>query len=100
MKTSEDILSGLPAEQHIRDGLADIENGRESISACLVRIACPRLLKAGILKSPPLPTEQDAELTLYELLRPEGKRAYSVYNSLLRELVSFEQALDHRLKEA
>lgn len=100
MKNSDDILLGLPAEQHIREGLADIENGRESVSACLVRIASPRLLKAGILKSPPQPTEQDAELTLYELLKPNGNRAYPLYNSLLRELVSFEQALDHRLKEA
>ena len=97
MKNTDDILSGLPAELHIREGLADLENGRQSISACLVRIASPRLLRAGILKSPVAPAGQDAELTLYELLEPHGDQAYSQYNSLLRELVSFERALDHRL---
>lgn len=99
MKPSEDILSGLPAEQYIREGIVDLKNGKQSISSCLVRIASPRLLKAGIFDSSANLNGQDAELTLYALLKPHGNRAYPLYNSLLRELVSFEQALDRRLSE-
>jgi hypothetical protein len=43
----------------------------------------------------PLPA--DAELELYRTLCASGVRdPYGRYNSLLRELVSFEQALEHR----
>jgi hypothetical protein len=38
----------------------------------------------------------EPELQLYRLLRREGGDAYSRYNALLRELISFEQALDRR----
>lgn len=36
-----------------------------------------------------------AELDLYELLGQEEGDPYSRYNALLRELVSFERALDY-----
>jgi len=38
-------------------------------------------------------------LQLYRLLRQQGGDAYSRYNALLRELVSFESALDHRCRQ-
>jgi len=38
----------------------------------------------------------EPERQLYRLLRQEGGDAYSRYNALIRELVSFEQALDRR----
>ena len=38
----------------------------------------------------------EPELQLYELLKREGGDAYSRYNALVRELVSFENALDRR----
>jgi hypothetical protein len=38
----------------------------------------------------------EPERQLYRLLREEGGDAYSRYNALIRELVSFEQALDRR----
>jgi hypothetical protein len=43
---------------------------------------------------PPAPVEP--ELQLYRLLRREEGDAYSRYNALVRELVSFEAALDRR----
>jgi len=46
------------------------------------------------------PLIEEAELVLYRLLRAEGGDSYSRYNSLLRELVSFEQALDRRQTKA
>ncbi|NJR43038.1 MAG: hypothetical protein HC767_10645 [Akkermansiaceae bacterium] len=42
--------------------------------------------------------EIDTEHTLYQSFSHLGNRAYSAYKSALREVVSFERALDHRLK--
>lgn len=94
--TANDLLTGLPGEKLLREGLADAHAGRCTIPACLVAIGRPRLQRAGLLR-PGLPTLQpDAELQLYRLLRQSGGDTYSRYNALLRELVSFEQALDRR----
>ena len=95
MKTLESI-NGLPGERLIREGLADIKSGRRSIAACLVAIARPRLQQSGFISPGAADFLPDAELQLYRLLRQEEGDAYSRYNSLVRELVSFEQALDHR----
>jgi hypothetical protein len=42
------------------------------------------------------PEVSEPELQLYDLLKREGGDAYSRYNALVRELVSFENALDRR----
>ncbi|MBI3852543.1 MAG: hypothetical protein HY298_19980 [Verrucomicrobia bacterium] len=92
----DDLLKGLPGEALLRAGLADFQAGRTTIAACLVGIARSRLSRAGLLPSVvanPLP---EPERQLYRLLREEGGDAYSRDNALLRELVSFEQALDRR----
>ncbi len=59
---------------------------------------CKRELPAhaGLISESDASAVPDAELQLYRLLRQEGGDAYSRYNALLRELVSFEQALDVR----
>ena len=90
-----ELLTDLPGEELVRQGLADVAAGRRTQNACLVSIASPRLVRAGVLPSD-APLIEEAELALYRLLRAEGGDAYSRYNSLLRELVSFEQALDRR----
>jgi hypothetical protein len=95
MKTN-DLISGLPGESLVRQGLADLRSGRHTALACLVSIARSRLSNAGLLDDSE-PAKQEPELQLYRLLRQEGGDAYSRYNSLLRELISFEQALDHRV---
>ncbi len=101
MKTpSTEILTGLPAEVMLRQGLKDLAEGVETVSSCLVCIASPRLVKAGLLGAIADPNKVGAELKLYELLQTEGDRAYSLYNSLLRELSSFGHALDQRLHTA
>jgi hypothetical protein len=91
-----DLLDDLPGSDLIREGLADHRAGRQTIAGCLVRIASPRLHRAGLI-GPQALADEGAELELYQLLSGEGSRAYSRYNSLLRELASFEHALDHRL---
>jgi len=98
MTAIDDILSGLPGEALIREGLADRQCGERTVAACLVEMATPRLVKAGLLDSPISTVAAQSELFLYSLLQNLGRRAYSSYNSLLRELTSFERALDHRIK--
>jgi hypothetical protein len=95
MKTN-DLMSGLPGEKLVRQGLADFQSGLRTIPACLVRIARPRLSRAGLMPQSVPGEFSEPELQLYELLKLEGGDAYSRYNALLRELVSFENALDRR----
>ncbi len=93
------ILTELPGEHLILKGLADLSESHHTIETCLVRIASNRLSRAGIL----FPCEihpENAELDLYALLAHFGDNAHSKYNALIRELISFEQALDHRLSRA
>ncbi len=83
----------------IQSGLEDYEQGLHTIGSCLVRIASPRLKKAGLLARV-CDAGQAAELELYQLLAHEGNQAHSRYNALIRELISFEHALDHKSKKA
>jgi hypothetical protein len=95
-----DLLDGLPGEALVRQGLADYASGRLSIAACLVGMARPRLGRAGLIpQTVPNPIPEH-ELQLYRLLRQQEGDAYSRYNALVRELVSFEQGLDHRLRKS
>lgn len=90
------LLSGLPGAERILAGLRDYSQNRSTVDACLVRIARRRLSRAGLLDEIPC-ADDGAELELYGHFAHEGARAHSRYNALLRELVSFEHALDHRL---
>lgn len=97
--TTDDMLCGLPGEKLVRQGLADFQAGLCTIPACLVRIARPRLSRAGLMP-PSVPGQfSEAELQLYGLVKLEGGDAYSRYNALLRELISFENALDWRTRK-
>jgi hypothetical protein len=92
-------FEGLPAEQLVRQGLEDIESGRETVAALLVRIGEPRLRLLGIAFPSSAGGESDnADRRLYRLLAAEhGNAAHAQYNSLLRQLVSFERALERRV---
>jgi hypothetical protein len=94
-----DLISGLPGADRVAIGLDDHRENRHTIPSCLVRIARPRLTKAGLMEPSAQPDIQ-AELELYQLLASEGNQAHSQYNALIRELISFEHALDHRLSKA
>jgi len=86
----------LPGGELVGSGLADLALGLCTVPACLVSIARTRLASAGLLPSSSSGAIPEPELQLYRLLRKRGGDAYSRYNALLRELVSFEQALDRR----
>ena len=80
----------LPGEDLVREGLADLQRGVESIESLLVSIGAPRLRRLGISIPKPLP---EPELRLYEVLSEQhGDAAHSRYNALVRRLVSFERA--------
>lgn len=83
----------LPGGVRIAEGLADRAVGRHGINSCLVRIAAPRLARVGAISLSGKP-DCSAELELYEILMLEPGNAYGRYNALMRELVSFEHALD------
>jgi hypothetical protein len=91
-----DLLQGLPGEALLRQGMADFHARRPTPAACLVEIALPRLRRARLVQATLPAPGAESELRLYRLLKAQGGDAYSRYNALLRELVSFEQALDHR----
>ena len=85
----------LPGGEILAEGLRDIERGICSVSALLIFIAWPRLSRRGLRLptgvTPPILPEHE----LYELLRTQhGPEAYRHYRSLLRRLVSLENALD------
>ena len=82
----------LPGGALVREGLDDLQNGRETAPALLVAIGAPRLRRLGI----PVPeTAQDPEHRLYALLaRTEGDAAHSRFNGLIRLLVSFERTAE------
>jgi len=96
----DDLMAGLPGENLVRQGLADFQAGHCTIPACLVMMASPRLGRAGWLPATGARRIREPELQLYRLLRQQGGDAYSRYNALVRELVSFEQALDRRQRLA
>ena len=85
----------LPGGEILDEGLRDLEAGVRSVAALLVLTAAPRLARRGVQIptgiSPPLLPEHE----LYELLvSKHGPEAYRHYRSLLRRLVSLENALD------
>jgi hypothetical protein len=91
-------LRDLPGADLIERGLADLESGHRTEAALLVEIARARLTRAGLLPAETTRHVSEPERELYALLRQQDGDAYSRYNALLRDLVSFENALDRRLK--
>lgn len=80
-----------PGEDLIDRGVADLEDGRETLESLLVSIGYPRLKRAGS-RLPPERFDRP-EHRLYELLsREDAASAHSRYNALIRRLVSFERA--------
>jgi hypothetical protein len=93
----EERITGLPFAESVRKGLADLKAGRETIESLLMLIGEPRLRSLNV----PLPDREDinADRRLYSLLcESHDDEAHAQYNSLIRQLVSFERALEGRTK--
>jgi hypothetical protein len=85
--------TSLPGGELIREGLADAAAGRQTIASLLVAIGAPRLRRAGV--SVPDLDVADPDHRLYELLAiDDSDSAHSRYNALIRQLISFERALE------
>ena len=83
----------LPGGDLIREGLRDLEGGLVSEEALLVSIGARRLRNAGV----PVPetTLANPEHSLYfRLAENDPDSAHSRYNALIRQLVSFERAIE------
>ncbi|MSU49202.1 MAG: hypothetical protein EXS37_08990 [Opitutus sp.] len=95
------LLAGLPGAELIAEGVADVVAGRETIAGELVKVGSPRLRSCGI--DVPVTPEHalDADRRMHRLLgAAHGRDAHSRYNALIRQLVSFEQALERRVRRA
>lgn len=90
-------FDGLPSADLIRSGLADLSLSRETVAAYLVQIGSPKLRRCGVQVPVSDADALEADHRLYGLLgRDHGNDAHRRYNALLRELVSFERALEMR----
>jgi hypothetical protein len=96
----DEMIHGLPGAALVLEGMRDVLDARLSVPALVVSIARHRLVRAGLLPdgAPVISTEPEREL--YRLLRAEDGDAYSRYNALIRELVSFFSALAARSRRS
>ena len=86
------MFSHLPGGDLVAKGLVDLAGSRETVEALLVSIATPRLRDLGVRVATPF---LDPEHRLYERLAwQDPDSAHSRYNALLRQLTSFESALE------
>ena len=91
-------MAELPGGLIIQQGLRDLAAGRETIASLLIAIGSPRLELLGIVQANANTLPRDPERKLYYLLgRLHGLEAHSQYNAWIRQLVSFERALEHRI---
>jgi hypothetical protein len=97
MESLAEQWAELPGADVVLAGIADANAGLETANALLVAIAAPRLAALGVPVPDRCRNRVDAELALYAALgRADIADPYSMYNALLRELVSFTRALEHR----
>lgn len=89
------MYEDLPGGEILDEGLRDLKAGVRSVAALLVRVGAPRLARNGIQIPAGSSLTQPPEHELYDLLVSQhGPGAYRLYRSLLRRLVSLENALD------
>ncbi len=90
-----DVLTGLPGEPRMRRALADARAGRWTDDALLVAIAPSRLRALGLEVPETVPDQP--ELALHARLAASGHAdPFAYYNSLVRELDAFLEALESR----
>lgn len=95
------MFADLPGADLISEGLADVVAGRETVAGELVKIGSPRLRDCGVTVGVSAEHALDADHRLYRLLgATHGRAAHSQYTALIRQLVSFERALEQRVSRA
>lgn len=82
-----------PGEDIIKQGLADLADGLETVPSLLVLIGAPRLRRLGI--TVPASNITTPEHRLYAVLCAQyHDAAHSKYNALIRRLVSFARSAE------
>ena len=90
-------FDALPGGDFIRQGLADLEAGRETEASLLVLIGADRLRRLGLdIPAHRAPgNDPHVEHRLYmRFAEKDSDAAHSRYNALLRILVSFVRAAE------
>ena len=89
------VDSTLPGSEILETGLRDLENGAISDEALLVAIGRERLITHGFTIILPANMPEIPEHALYaSLQKKHAAEAIRHYRSLIRKLVSLENALD------
>lgn len=85
-------LTSLPGSELVLKGLEELHAGSVTIGSLLASMGAHRLRTAGLH----VPDElEEPEDRLYDLLtQMYGDEAHSRYNAFLRQLFSFERALE------
>jgi hypothetical protein len=87
-------IVSLPGHDLVEQGLADLAQDRITDFSLLVLIAAPRLRRLG-LDIPDRHFPRPCEHCLYARLEERlGTAAHSLYNSLIRRMVSFARAAE------
>jgi len=95
------LFAGLPGADLIQQGLEDVVGQRETIASLLVQIGSPRLGRCAVIVPVSPESALNADRRLYRLLAAQhGNEAHSRYNALIRQLVSFERALEQRISRS
>lgn len=101
MESLDDTMMDLPGAELIRSGMRNIVENRETIASELVKIGSPRLRECGLTINVSKEDALVADRRLYSLLGDlHGLDAHARFNSLIRELVSFERSLEHSMRRA
>jgi hypothetical protein len=94
-------LNGLAGEELVRYGIEELRARKRTESALLMLVAGPRLRGLGIDVHEPHDIAPPYEHRLYEYLAEKyGDSAYRRYNAMIRRIVSFARAMEHRKRRA
>lgn len=93
------VPGDLPGADLVAKGIQALRSGETTVEALLVSVGAPRLRAAG-LDIPPAPSlPHSPEMSLYLAIGADHPGdAHSRYNALIRRLVSFERALERRVR--
>lgn len=94
-----EAIEDLPGADLVARGIQALRRGETTIEALLVSVGAPRLRAAGLDIPPVPPLPHAPEISLYLAIGADHPRdAHSRYNALIRRLVSFERALERRVR--
>jgi len=93
------VPGDLPGADLVARGIRALRRGETTVEALLVSVGATRLRAAGLDIPPAPPLPHPPEISLYLAIGADHPGdAHSRYNALIRWLVSFERALERRVR--